>query len=55
MDGGRILVVDDTPQNLRLMEAVLEPQGYAVRTAASGAEALELVKAEAIKAQGERA
>jgi class 3 adenylate cyclase/DNA-binding CsgD family transcriptional regulator len=48
MDGGRILVVDDRPQNVRLMEAVLEPQGYVVRAADSGEKALDLVKTEAI-------
>jgi adenylate cyclase len=36
-----VLVVDDVPQNLRLLQAVLEPRGYAVVTAASGEEALE--------------
>jgi adenylate cyclase len=36
-----VLVVDDVPQNLRLLEAVLEPRGYAVVTAASGEEALD--------------
>lgn len=35
-----ILVVDDTPQNLRLLEAILSPRGYRVRTAGSGAAAL---------------
>src|SRR6266550_2721466 len=42
----KILVVDDVPQNVRLMEAVLSSHGFAVITASSGAEALELVKAE---------
>ena len=37
----RILVVDDTPENVRLLDAVLSPRGYVVDTAASGAEALE--------------
>lgn len=37
----RILVVDDTPQNIRLLDAVLSPRGYEVIPAASGAEALE--------------
>ena len=41
----RILVVDDVPQNLRLLQAVLEPRGYAVETAASGEEALERLAA----------
>jgi adenylate cyclase len=36
-----ILIVDDVPQNLRLLQAVLEPRGYAVVTASSGDEALE--------------
>ena len=37
-----ILLVDDQPQNLRLLEAVLGPHGYDVLHASSGAEALEL-------------
>jgi adenylate cyclase len=37
----RILVVDDQPQNARLLDAVLTPQGYGVMHAASGAEGLE--------------
>ena len=36
-----ILVVDDVPQNVRLLEAVLAPRGYAVVTATSGEEALD--------------
>jgi len=36
----RILVVDDTPENIRLLEALLEPRGYSVITASSGQEAL---------------
>jgi len=35
-----VLVVDDQPQNIRLLDAILTPRGYDVRTAASGAEAL---------------
>jgi adenylate cyclase len=35
-----ILVVDDVPQNVRLLEAVLAPRGYDVVTATSGEEAL---------------
>ena len=35
-----ILAVDDIPQNIRLLHAVLEPRGYAVAAASSGAEAL---------------
>jgi adenylate cyclase len=39
----RILVVDDTPQNVLLLSAVLEKKGYEVITASSGAQALQLV------------
>jgi putative two-component system response regulator len=36
-----ILVVDDQPQNIELLEAYLVPQGYEIVKAASGEEALE--------------
>ena len=36
-----ILVVDDQPQNIELLEAYLVPQGYEIVTAANGEEALE--------------
>jgi len=42
-----VLVVDDVPGNRRLLTALLEPAGYVVRTASDGAEALQLVRAEA--------
>jgi len=42
----RILVVDDMPANVRLLEAILEPAGFAVLSASSGPEALERVVAE---------
>jgi class 3 adenylate cyclase/CheY-like chemotaxis protein len=42
----RILVVDDVPANVRLLEAILEPAGYAVSSASSGPDALERVVAE---------
>ncbi|WP_421741183.1 adenylate/guanylate cyclase domain-containing protein [Cellulomonas sp.] len=35
-----ILAVDDLPQNLRLLQAVLEPRGYRLELATSGEEAL---------------
>jgi len=35
-----VLVVDDLPQNVRLLDAVLTPRGYRVVGASSGAEAL---------------
>ena len=37
----KILVVDDVPENVRLLEAVLAPHGYDVVSASDGAEALE--------------
>jgi adenylate cyclase len=44
MSGGSdreiVLVVDDLPQNVRLLDAVLSPRGYDVRSAGSGEEAL---------------
>jgi adenylate cyclase len=39
----RVLVVDDTPQNIRLLDAVLSPRGYTVIPATSGPEALNIV------------
>jgi len=39
----RILVVDDTPANARLLEAILRPRGYDILTAGSGPEALEVM------------
>ncbi len=36
-----IFAVDDQPQNLRLLDAVLSPHGYQVLTASSGEEAVE--------------
>jgi CheY-like chemotaxis protein/class 3 adenylate cyclase len=40
----RILVVDDVPANVRLLEAVLEPRGYDVVSATDGDRALGLVE-----------
>jgi class 3 adenylate cyclase len=39
-----VLVVDDLPQNVRLLDAVLSPSGFRVLTAGSGQEALDLLK-----------
>jgi adenylate cyclase len=43
-DDARILIVDDVPQNVRLLEAVLEPRGYDVVSATDGEGALALVE-----------
>ncbi len=42
-DNARILVVDDVPANVRLLEAVLAGHGYEVVTASDGIAALEAV------------
>jgi adenylate cyclase len=41
-DAGRILVVDDVPENVRLLEAVLDANGYDVVSATDGQAALDL-------------
>ena len=42
-DATVVLVVDDQPPNLRLLEAILGPRGYDVRTAGSGKDALAAI------------
>lgn len=42
----KILVVDDTPQNVKLLSDLLQVKGYAVATASSGEEALAKVTAD---------
>jgi adenylate cyclase len=42
-DQARVLVVDDTPANVRLLDAVLRPRGFDIVTAASGQEALDVI------------
>ena len=42
-DDATVLVVDDLPQNLRLLDAVLAPRGFTVVGASSGEEALAFV------------
>ena len=44
-DDGVVLVVDDLPQNVKLLDAILSPRGFTVITASSGREALEKVAA----------
>jgi adenylate cyclase len=41
-----ILIVDDLPQNVRLLDAVLSPKGFRVATASSGEEALDVLSKE---------
>ena len=41
-DPARILVVDDVPENVRLLEAVLDAHGYEVVSATDGHAALDL-------------
>ena len=42
---GDVLIVDDTPDNLRLLSQMLSEQGYGVRAVASGSRALASVRA----------
>jgi two-component system, cell cycle response regulator DivK len=44
MPGEPILIVDDTPVNLKLTRILLEHEGYEVRTAASAEEALSVLE-----------
>jgi adenylate cyclase len=46
-DPARILVVDDTPSNVKLLADILQAKGYAVVTATNGAEALARTEREA--------
>lgn len=42
--GGRVLVVDDVPANVRLLAGILKLEGFEVSTAQSGEEALQLAR-----------
>ena len=44
--GGSVLAVDDQPENLTLVEEVLSEEGFRVRRAADGEEALAAVAAD---------
>ena len=46
-DARKILVVDDEPDCLEFVRAILEPEGYTVATAANGQEALDQIEADA--------
>jgi two-component system cell cycle response regulator len=46
--GVTLLLVDDQPANLEFKVSLLEPAGYAVMAAASGAEALEVLRAQRV-------
>jgi CheY-like chemotaxis protein len=43
----RILLVDDQPQNVRLLEGILGPYGYSISSASSGDEAMRAITADA--------
>jgi adenylate cyclase len=45
-DPTTVLVVDDQPANIRLLDAILSPRGYDVRPASSGAAALSVIEQE---------
>jgi adenylate cyclase len=44
--GGRVMIVDDTPVNLKLLADLLTAKGYAVVTAVSGPDALAKIQTE---------
>jgi signal transduction histidine kinase len=44
-----ILLVDDNPENLRLLANILKPKGYTIRLANNGVKALDSVRAKAPK------
>ncbi len=45
-EGGKVLVVDDEPKNVRILQIQLNARGYTVYTAADGLEALHIVEKE---------
>ena len=45
MTGERILIIDDSPDNLKLTQLLLECEGYEVRTAEDAEEALAVLRA----------
>ena len=44
--GAKIMVVDDTVANIRVLAAVLGPRGYSITTASNGEEALKKISSE---------
>jgi two-component system cell cycle response regulator len=48
--GGRVLIVDDTPANLRLLSRILSERGYTVHAADGAAPALRLLHSEPLDA-----
>jgi CheY-like chemotaxis protein len=40
----RVLIVDDNPDNARMLQALLKPEGYATRIASDGPAALEAAR-----------
>ena len=42
----KLLIVDDTPKNIKLLADLLEVKGYRVLTAASGGEALKKLESD---------
>jgi putative two-component system response regulator len=47
LEAATILIVDDESRNVRLLEALLRPEGYLTRSAASGKEALASIEQQA--------
>ena len=45
-EAARVLVVDDTPANVKLLVDLLTVKGYAASSAVNGEQALEMIAAE---------
>lgn len=44
LSGAKILIVDDTPANLKVLRQALEPEGYSILIATSGEAAIKIAK-----------
>ena len=42
LKGAKVLIVDDTPANLRILRQALEPEGYSILAATNGESALKI-------------
>jgi len=45
----RVLVIDDSPEDLGVMKSILEKEGFEVVTASNGADALDLLESDGFK------
>ncbi len=45
MNAERILIIDDTPANIRILTEILEPRGYEILAAGNGAQGVKIARA----------